>query len=328
MKLEHLLYKSFDKKLSEQEKICLEEGLSASEELRKEKEDITVLRKAVSQSGQQSFGRGFVDGVMTEISRLEEKPRWKHVEINKPKPKFLFFSPRYAFAMALILLVSVTSPALYSWLTTNRYSTQKGNTLTVTLPDDSIVQLNAESSVSYPSSFNNESRMVSLEGEAYFEVQKGTLPFVVHYDHVEVQVLGTKFNVYAREQNIEVSVNDGVVKVGNDIDKDSYKEVVLTQGQIITFDTDEQPGTPQMFSNTQIPGWIHGKFIFDQVNLGNVCKEIERKFDVEIDLASTDLGTITVTGVMEADNLSDVLATISLLTKRPYKFEKERYTFY
>ena len=98
--------------------------------------------------------------------------------------------------------------------------------------------------------------------------------------------------------------------------------------QIITFGTDEHLGRPQMFSNTQIPGWIHGKFIFDQVNLGDVCKEIERKFDVEIDLANIDLGTITVTGVMEADNLSDVLATISLLTKRPYKFEKERYTFY
>ena len=116
--------------------------------------------------------------------------------------------------------------------------------------------------------------------------------------------------------------------MGNDIDEGSYKEVILTQGQIVTFDTDEQPGTPQIFSNTQFPGWIYGKFIFDQANLGNVCKEIERKFDVEIDLASTDLGTITVTGVMEADNLSDVLATISLLTKRPYKFEKERYTFY
>ena len=328
MKLEHLLYKSFDKKLSEQEKIRLEEGLSNSEELRKDKEGITALEKVVSQSRQQSFGKGFVDEVMTEISRLEEKPRSKHVDINKPKPKYLFFRPQYAFAMALILLVTVTSPTLYSWLTTTRYSTQKGNTLSITLPDNSIVQLNAESSVSHPSSFNNESRMVSLKGEAYFEVKKGTLPFVVHYDHVAVQVVGTKFNVYAREQNIEISVNEGVVKVGNNIDEDLYKEVILTQGQIITFDTDKQPGTPKMFSNNEIPGWIHGKFIFDQVNLGNVCKEIERKFDVEIDLASTDLETITVTGVMEADNLSNVLATISVLTERPYKFEKERYTFY
>jgi ferric-dicitrate binding protein FerR (iron transport regulator) len=328
MKLRYLLYKSFDKKLSEQEKIYLEEGLSASKELRKEKEDIALLRKTVSQSDYPSFGAGFVDGVMTEIVRLEENPRTKHTDMNKPKSKFLFFRPQYSFAMALILLIAVTTPTLYSWLTTTRYSAQKGNTLSVTLPDNSIVQLNAESSVSYPSSFNNKSRMVSLDGEAYFDVKKGTLPFVVHYDHVEVQVLGTKFNVYAREQNIEVSVNEGVVKVGNDIDEGSYKEVILTQGQIVTFDTDEQPGTPQIFSNTQFPGWIYGKFIFDQANLGNVCKEIERKFDVEIDLASTDLGTITVTGVMEADNLSDVLATISLLTKRPYKFEKERYIFY
>ena len=328
MKLEHLLYRSFDKKLSEQEKIRLKEGLSASNELKKEKEDITVLRKAISQSSQQSFGRGFVDGVMTEINRLEDRPRWKHIQIDKTQPNFLFFRPQYVFAMALILLVALTSPTLYSWFTTTQYSTQKGTTLTVTLPDNSTVQLNAESSVSYPSSFNKESRMVSLEGEAYFEVKNGTLPFIVQYEQIAVQVVGTKFNVYAREQNIEVSVNEGVVKIGNDIDEGSYREVILTEGQIITFDKDEQPGTPQMFSNTQIPGWIHGKFIFDQVNLGDVCKEIERKFDVEIDLASTDLGTITVTGVMEADNLSDVLATISLLTKRPYKFEKERYTFY
>ncbi len=328
MKLKQLLYRSFDKKLNKQEQTLLEEGLSASEVLKKEKEDITEMRKVISQSAKQSFGEGFVDGVMSEITRLEEKPRWKHVQVRQPKQTFTFFKPQYAFAMAMVLLVTVFSPTLYSWFTTTQYSTQRGNTLTVTLPDNSIVKLNAESSVSYPSSFNKESRLVSLEGEAYFDVQKGTHPFIVQYEQVSVQVMGTQFNVYAREQSIEVVVNEGIVKVGNDVEKDSYKEVVLTEGQSVSFESGEQPGTPQIFSNPHIPGWIHSKFIFDQVNLEDVCKEIERKFDVEIDLASTELETITVTGVMEADNLSDVLATISLLTKRPYKFEKERYTFY
>ena len=328
MKLKQILYKSFDIKLSEQEKIRLEEGLSSSEELKKEKEDITVLRKVISQSAEQSFGEEFVDGVMSKIAQLEEKPRWKHVQIRKPQTNFSFFKPQYAFAMAMVLLVTVISPTLYSWFTTTQYSTQRGNTLTVTLPDNSIVQLNAESSVSYPSSFNKESRLVSLEGEAYFDVEKGSHPFIVKYHQVSVQVMGTQFNVYAREQSIEVTVNEGVVKVGNDIENDTFKEVLLTEGQSVSFETDEQPGTPQIFSNPHIPGWIHSKFIFDQVNLEDVCKKIERKFDVEIDLASTELTTITVTGVMEAENLSDVLATISLLTKRPYKFEKERYTFY
>ena len=63
-------YKSFDKKLSEQEQIYLEEGLSASEELRKEKEDIALLRKTVSQTDHRSFGAGFVEGVMTEVIQL------------------------------------------------------------------------------------------------------------------------------------------------------------------------------------------------------------------------------------------------------------------
>jgi len=328
MKLSQLLYRLFDKKMNKKEKPSFSQRLSASEELIKEKEVFNDLKKILSQSADDSFGEGFVDRVMLEIEQIDEKSRWKQAQNEQPNLSFSFFKRQYAFAMAAVLLVTLVSPTLYSWITTTKYMTERGDTLTVTLPDNSIVQLNAESEISYSRKFNEGSRFITLDGEAYFDVKKGKHPFTVVFKNVSVQVMGTQFNVYTRGENIEVTVNEGVVKVGNDIEGHSQKEIILSEGQMVSFESDRQPGLPVLYTSPYTPGWINGKFIFDQVNLEDVCNEIERKFDVDIDFANTELEFITVTGVIEAENLSDVLATISLLTKRPYKFEKERYTFY
>ena len=172
MKFRYLLYRSFDKRLSKKEETILDQGLSASEELKKEQEDITVLRKVISQSAEQSFGEGFVNGVMSEITLLDKEPRWKHIHIRNPKPSFSTINLNYVFAMAMALLITVMSPTIYSWLTTTQHTTQRGHTLTVTLPDNSIVQLNAESQISYSTSFNEDSRLITMNGEAYFNVEK------------------------------------------------------------------------------------------------------------------------------------------------------------
>jgi len=328
MNIKKILYKSFDKTLKEKEADFLKQGLSVSEELKKEKNDISVVRNIVSESRNTSFEDGFVDGVMDRIFAMEQESDYSQIKSKHPQSTFTFFKPQYAVAMVALLFITMVSPTLYSWLNTTNYITNRGETLTAHLPDRTSVKLNSDSKISFQSSFNKDYRIVFLEGEAYFNVAKGNHPFIIQYDQVTIEVLGTQFNVYAREQHIDVVVNEGVVKVGNDVDENSYKEVVLSKGQSVSFTSDEQPGTPEMISNAQIPGWIYGKFIFNQDNLEAVCKEIERKFDVEIDLAKSELESITVTGVMEADNLSDVLATISLLTERPYKFEKDKYTFY
>ena len=328
MNVKKILYKSFDKNLNKQEETIIDQELSASDELKKEKQGIIKLRELVSSFSIDSFGNEFVNNVMAKIKRVEEKSRWKHVEVYRTQPKFSFFKLKYTYIISVALLLTIMSPTIYSWLTTTTYLTQRGDVLTVTLPDNSQVKLNSESKISFLDSFGDDSRLVFLEGEAYFDVQNGKHPFTVKNGDMIVQVLGTQFNVYAREQSFEIAVNEGIVKVGNEIEDNFQKEVVLTAGQIISFDSEEHPGNPQIISNSQIPGWIHNKFIFAKDNLEDVCKEIERKFDIVIDLANSELGIITVTGVMEADNLSDVLATISLLTKRPYKFEKQRYIFY
>ena len=75
----------------------------------------------------------------------------------------------------------------------------------------------AGSKLSFSKDYNSESRKVFLSGEAFFDVKKGINPFIISTEYAEITVLGTKFNVRSREDGFEVGVNEGAVKVHNDL---------------------------------------------------------------------------------------------------------------
>ena len=234
--------------------------------------------------------------------------------------------PRFAYVIAAVLIFTLLSQPAYLWLTTESFITDRGEQISFNLPDDSKIRLNSESKLTFRSSFNEKSRLVTLSGEAYFDVQPGSHPFIIQHEDVSIRVIGTQFNVRTIENEFEVAVNEGIVLISNDQTNDN--PVHIRKGQFVSFSKKESPGTPEAIGHDQYPGWIYNKFIFDQENLSVVCKEIERKFDVDIELESDGLETITVTGVIDAKDLSRVLHTLSSLTNRSYKFDNKRYTFY
>ena len=242
-----------------------------------------------------------------------------------PRRKFLP-QPRFAYVIAAVLIFTLLSQPAYLWLTTESFITDRGEQISFNLPDDSKIRLNSESKLTFRSSFNEKSRLVTLSGEAYFDVQPGSHPFIIQHEDVSIRVIGTQFNVRTIENEFEVAVNEGIVLISNDQTNDN--PVHIRKGQFVSFSKKESPGTPEAIGHDQYPGWIYNKFIFDQENLSVVCKEIERKFDVDIELESDGLETITVTGVIDAKDLSRVLHTLSSLTNRSYKFDNKRYTFY
>lgn len=86
----------------------------------------------------------------------------------------------------------------------------------VTLPDGTLVRLNANSSLTYQQNFGQDNRKVKLSGEGYFEVKKNTeKKFIVNTGYIDVTVLGTKFNLYAYEDKdiIEMALVEGHVNV-------------------------------------------------------------------------------------------------------------------
>ena len=174
------------------------------------------------------------------------------------------------------------------------------------------------------SSWKSE-RNVKIKGEAYFNVESGQVPFIVNSDNLTVTVLGTKFNVKHRDDMIEVAVNKGKVQVS---DVAHEKHILLLAGQMSRFTDGEPPEQPQKLPFANYPGWTQNKLMFYQDNLANVCREIERRFDVQVQLSNQKLAGITVTGVLETDSIESVLSTLSILIQQQYRFEKGVYVIY
>jgi ferric-dicitrate binding protein FerR (iron transport regulator) len=162
-----------------------------------------------------------------------------------------------------------------------------------------------------------------MTGEAYFDVQNGNTPFVIQTNQGQVTVLGTSFNVRSREDGFEVGVNEGIVKVSND-----SKSVILHKGQMIEVDSKFDEKNLQNISYTNYPDWMHEKLVCDQTPLSEVCDEIERTFGISFKFANPSLSDITVTGVIDAQDLNTVLSTISLLTQHEFKFDGDTCTIF
>ena len=119
-------------------------------------------------------------------------------------------------------------------------------TTSLTLPDGTIVYLNSESSLSYPSRFNGDFRKVTLSGEAYFEVAKDPeKKFILSTTHQsQIEVLGTCFNVEAYEQNTEVITTLIEGKVDFMFEKDAgMKHVFLSPREKLVYDSETDKST-------------------------------------------------------------------------------------
>ncbi|MEO9484253.1 MAG: FecR domain-containing protein [Ekhidna sp.] len=154
-------------------------------------------------------------------------------------------------------------------------STLAAESKTIELPDGSQVILNANSTISYA---ENWDRKVSLQGEAFFEVVKGG-KFSVNTAIGSVEVLGTSFNVFARDSTFEVACKTGKVRV--EIPSKSVSESI-TPGESIRLDADTVKRTS--LDKELVGRWQAGIFYFSDQRLSSVLLEVERQFDVKVTL--------------------------------------------
>lgn len=142
------------------------------------------------------------------------------------------------------------------------------------LPDDSKVVLNANSTINYNKKDWKNSRELTLNGEAYFNVSKGK-KFLVITQLGIVNVLGTQFNVLARDDNFYIKCYEGLVSVSfNDtiIKLSAGKKLKIENGVLIK----------HYKNNTSSPGWIANESSFDNTTLAIVLKEFERQYPIKI----------------------------------------------
>ncbi|BDS12553.1 FecR family protein [Aureispira anguillae] len=197
----------------------------------------------------------------------------KKIEAIPPRKIVPLIWTRIAVAAVLIMTFSVAFMRFY----TTTITCERGRHLAYTLPDNSTVQLNAASTISFAPYWWSFQRQVSLEGEAFFEVEKGS-SFIVASELGYTEVLGTSFNIYARDTAYVVFCKTG--KVGVHTTKDD-QSLILTPSELGLLQKDVLKKQTAIDATISI-GWLNNKFLFDNVNLVRVLEELERQYDAKI----------------------------------------------
>ena len=163
----------------------------------------------------------------------------------------------------------------------NTIQTPRGGQYQVILPDGTKVWLNAASSLTYPTAFKGVSREVRLNGEAYFEVAGDKeKPFKVMVGNMQVNVLGTHFNVMAYEDEtaIRTTLLEGAVKVTN-----GGASHLLKPGQEARLDRSSETLSLSEVNADEAVAWKNGVFQFGGASIETVMREIVRWYDVDVE---------------------------------------------
>lgn len=204
-----------------------------------------------------------------------------------------------------------------------------GGIYAVRLSDGTTVWLNSKSSLKYPVKFSGNTRDVTLEGEAYFEVSKNPhSPFTVKTKSGNITVLGTHFNVsaYQDDKNFETTLAEGKVKISQISKAEENESVVLKPGQqarvrnqalrVVEVD-------PFVYS-----AWKDGKFYFENENLKNILDKMERWYNFNVEFKQKSLEQIKFTGiVLKNQPIDQFLDIISKTSNVKYKIIKHNQTY-
>lgn len=169
----------------------------------------------------------------------------------------------------------------------HRLSIPRGETFKVILSDGTEVLLNSDSRLSYPTVFKGKERVVSLEGEAYFNVTKDAEhPFIVNSGNVQVRVLGTEFNMCSYSpDDVRITLIEGKVAVS---DTCSLQSVEMKPGQSAHLVSDGTFAVEEVDTESFLY-WKEGFFYFDDVTLVDMMKEIGKWYNIDVDFRNSEI---------------------------------------
>lgn len=218
--------------------------------------------------------------------------------------------------------------------------TNPGMTTSIMLPDSTVVYLNSESTLRYPSSFNTDIRKVELTGEAYFDVTKDPQKrFVIStLNHSQIEVYGTSFNVeaYAKDNKLSATLVEG--KIGflfNDgtgtarkIDLQPNQKLVYrpTTGEVKVYKTSCESET----------AWKEGKIVFNNTSMEDILHTLSKRFNVEFVVKNKNLKEYAFTGSFTTQRLERIMEFFKISSKIHWRYldsdeitdEKQRIEIY
>lgn len=228
------------------------------------------------------------------------------------------------FAATTCIAISILCMVMFGGSLLNRdtvtYQTGFGEHKTYILPDSSMVILNGNSSLVHRTDWkSNTTREVWLDGEGFFEVKHigatAQSRFIVHTDGMDVEVLGTKFNVFNRDDKVNVVLNSGKVKVRIASSADT-SAVVMMPDEALEFSRKDLTLTKQHVKAEMLTSWRNHVLVFENTPLSRIGEMIEYTYGLKVIFRENVDATEELAGTVPSENLEvllDVLAKSSNL---------------
>jgi transmembrane sensor len=251
------------------------------------------------------------------VPSLETRKKvWEKIEENTHENLILPLNPFYSRKLRLAIAASLAGLIALGaglWVWSHRditYETAYGETKTVKLPDGSKVILNANSNIKIKHAWNTENpREVWLDGEAFFNVthQDNNQKFVVHTeDQVDVEVLGTEFDVLKRENDTEVFLKSGKVRLTS-TQESGNQEVIMKPGELVVFKNkhlEVQMAIPK--DTIKAIEWTKNRLVFDNITVEEMIVRLREMYGLEVEVSEKELLHKRIWGTAPINNV-DVL---------------------
>lgn len=193
-----------------------------------------------------------------------------------------------------------------------------GSRSNITLADGTKVWLNAGSRLIYPSRFVDKTREVFLSGEAFFEVAKSEKqPFTVKTADMQLEVLGTKFNVSAYPEDFAVltTLAEGSIEIKSTSAAKREKGILLVPEQLAYFNRKTLQTQVQKVNLEEYTGWTEGLLYFSNTDFNRITKKLERFYNIQFQFDDPLKGGIQVSGKLDVSKgQSEVFEYLNLLT--------------
>lgn len=258
----------------------------------------------------------------SEDHQREFRQLKRRIELGSKRYKYGVFDPRQAIqkvkfpakmrylrilpvAASIIVLIS---SVLWFW---NKSSLQEtvllsrtGETKVFYLPDSSRVTLTGDSRLTYNTQFGKTNRELSLRGEAFFQVKRDTSkPFIVETSLIQVEVLGTSFQVIAQKLQAEVAVEKGRVKITT---QDKKQESILETGMFVKYGKKDR----KLIISTKEDKGEQQILKFDNAPLSEVIETLNEYYDSHVTLPA-DYATLRITVVFKEVSLEEAIEIIN-----------------
>ncbi|MCR8556608.1 FecR domain-containing protein [Mucilaginibacter sp. BJC16-A38] len=252
---------------------------------------------------------------------------WGNIEASlqlqrAPKQK-VFRLNTFMRIAAMVLLVS--SVAITIWVlnhnTTTVIATAFGEVRTITLPDNSIVILNGNSKLSYVNNWNKKAREVWISGEGFFNVRhinknpahiKATERFIVHCNDINIEVLGTSFNVRTRHNKTNVGLISGKIRLEY-LDKvsSSNQLLVMKKGDYVEYAQKHVVEQKKLAVPEKLTEWTSHQLLFNNATLAQISEVMTDDYGYHIEIQNPKLGDLKIEGEISVSNVDELLETIA-----------------